>query len=196
MVTTDPDPVRYRFNVEDYYRLAEVGILAPEARVELLDGEIFEMLPIGPFHANSVRRFNNFFARLGEGRWLVDVQSPVRLSNQSEPQPDFALLRPLDEEYMQRHPTPEDVFLLVEVADSSVKYDSGRKLSAYARAGIREYWIVNLVKRTVDVYRKPLPGGSYGYFTCHQGDDIVSLEAFPDVTLPVSTLLQASPAHH
>lgn len=173
--------------------MAEVGILAPDARVELLDGEIFEMLPIGPFHANSVRRFINYFAALSAGRWLVDVQNPVRLNSRSEPQPDFVLLRPLDEEYAQRHPTPDDVFLLVEVADSSVKYDSGRKLAAYAKAGVREYWIVNLVKRVVEVYRKPSPDGTYGSFTRLQAEDLISPEAFPDVAVQVTTFLRAEP---
>ena len=147
---SDLDAVSNRcFSVEDYHRLADAGILASDERVELLDGQIVNMLPIGPFHANSVRRLVNFFAGLSGGRWLVDIQNPVRLSGHSEPQPDFALLRPLDEEYARRHPTPADVFLLVEVAESSIRYDRGRKLAAYARAGIPEYWIVDLAPATV-----------------------------------------------
>ena len=93
---SDLDVVSNRcFSVEDYHRLADAGILAPDERVELLDGQIFNMLPSGPFHANSVRRLVNFFAGLSGGRWLVDIQNPVRLDGHSEPQPDFALLRPL-----------------------------------------------------------------------------------------------------
>ena len=140
-----------------------------------------------------MRRFNNFFAQLGAGRWLVDVQSPVRLSGRSEPQPDFVLLKPLDEEYARRHPTPADVFLLVEVADSSVSYDTGRKLAAYAKAGIREYWVVNLVKRAVEVYRVPSTDGTYKMLTRFEGEDSISPEAFPDVMIRIAVLLRADP---
>ena len=187
MVT--PTPTQ-GLTVEDYYRMGEEGFFAPEARVELLDGEIIEMLPIGPFHAHAGRRLANHFARLGEGRWLVDMQSPVRLNNRSEPQPDFALLRPLDEEYATRHPVPEDVFLLVEVAESSLRYDQGRKLSAYAKAGIKEYWIVNLVKRWVEIYRDPSPSGGYATTIRQSGDDLIAPEAFPDATMRVADILK------
>lgn len=183
-------PARHHFSVEDYYRMAEAGILTPDARVELLDGQIFDMLPIGPFHASASRRLNNFFARLGEGRWLVDMQNPVRLNSRSEPQPDIALLRPLDAEYALRHPMPEDVFLLVEVAESSVRYDRGRKLAAYARAGIVEYWIVNLVEGVVEVYRQPLPTErAYQSITRVRGEARVAPTAFPDAEIAVADLL-------
>lgn len=186
-------PATHDITVEDYYRMAEAGAFAPDARVELLDGQIFDMLPIGPFHANSVRRFVNFFAQLSRGRWLVDVQNPVRLDNRSEPQPDFVLLRPLDEEYALRHPTPDDVYLLVEVADSSVRYDRGQKLVAYAKAGIKEYWIVNLVDRVVEVYRSPDSAGVYGLTTKKHNADLIAPEAFPDAAVSVAELLSAKP---
>ena len=176
--------------VEDYYRMADEGFFAPDARVELLDGEIIEMLPIGPFHANSVRRLNNYFARLAKGRWLVDMQNPVRLDNRSEPQPDITLLRPLGEEYETRHPTPEDVFLLVEMAESSIRFDQGRKLTAYAKAGIKEYWIVNLVGRWVEVYREPSPTGTYGSVVRKRDDNPIAPEVFPDTAIRVADLLK------
>lgn len=176
--------------VEDYYRLAEEGFFAPDARVELLDGEIIEMLPIGPFHANSVRRLINYLAQLGEGRWLVDAQNPVRLNKRSEPQPDILLLHLKDAEYAVRHPTPQDVFLLVEVADSTVRFDQGRKLAAYAKAGIKEYWIVNLIKRSVEVYREPSSTGVYGSVVHKRDDDLIAPEAFPDATIRVAHLLK------
>ena len=189
---SDGDAVfNHCFSAEDYYRMAEVGILAPDARVELLDGQVIDMLPIGPFHANSVRRLVNFFARLGQGRWLLDMQNPVRLNSLSEPQPDFALLRPSDEEYAHRHPTPADVLLLVEVAESSIRYDRGRKLAAYARAGIQEYWIVNLVDRVVEVYRQPLSSGQYASVERRQGTDTIAPAAFPDAAVTVADLLKA-----
>ena len=182
---------KQRLTVDDYYHLAKTGVLPPDARVELLDGHIFDMLPIGPFHANAVRRLSNFFARLGQGRWLVDVQNPVRLSSQSEPQPDLVLLRPLDEEFTQRHPTPDDVFLLVEVADSSVRFDREEKLPVYARAGITEFWLVNLVERKVEIYREPLPEGVYRLVVQARGGDRIAPAAFPDVALTVEALLGA-----
>ena len=179
------------FSTEDYYRMAEIGILAPDARVELLDGQVIDMLPIGPFHANSARRLNRFFTRLGKNRWFVDVQNPVRLDHRSEPQPDVVLLRPLDEEYAHRHPTPADVILLVEVAESSIRYDRGRKLAAYARAGIQEYWIVNLVDRVVEVYRQPLSSGQYASVERRQGTDTIAPAAFPDAAVTITDLLKA-----
>ena len=175
--------------VEEYYRLADEGVFGPDARVELLDGEIIEMLPIGPFHARSTRWLVNYFARLGEGRWLVDAQHPVRLSNSSEPQPDFVLIRSLDEEYKTRHPTPEDVFLLVEVSDSSLRFDQSRKLAAYAKAGVKEYWIVNLVKRWVEIHRDPSPDGTYESVTRKHNGDLIAPEAFPDATVRVADLV-------
>ena len=179
----------HEITVEEYYRLAEEGAFGPDTRVELLDGEIIEMLPIGPFHARSTRWLVNYFARLGDGLWLVDAQHPIRLNNHSEPQPDFALLRTLDEEYKTRHPMPEDVFLLVEVSDSSLRFDQGRKLVAYAKAGIGEYWIINLVKRWIEVYRQPSPNGVYGSVDRRSGGDLIAPEAFPDATMRVSDLL-------
>ena len=179
------------FSTEDYHRMADVGILASDARVELLDGHVIDMLPISPFHANSTRRLNRFFARLGEDRWFVDMQNPVRLNGLSEPQPDIVLLRPLDEEYAHRHPTPADVLLLVEVAERSIRYDRGRKLAAYARAEIQEYWIVNLTDRLVEVYRQPLSSGQYASVERRQGTDTIAPAAFPDVAVTVADLLKA-----
>ena len=175
--------------VEEYYRMAEEGAFAPDARVQLLDGEIFEMLPAGPFHSNSIRSLANYFARRSEDRWLVDMQNPVLLNDRSLPEPDFALLRPLLAEYNLRHPGPEDVILLVEVSDSSLRFDQGRKLIAYAKAGIKEYWIVNLPKRWVEIYREPSPDGIYLSVTRKLGDDLIAPEMFPDATMRVANLL-------
>ena len=175
--------------VEEFYRMADEGAFAPDARMELLDGEIIEMLPIGPFHASSTRRLTKYFSRLGGDRWLVDTQNPVLLNNHSLPQPDFTLLRSVEGEYQTEHPGPGDVILLVEVSDSSLRFDQGRKLVAYAQAGIKEYWIVNLVKRWVEVYREPLSDGTYRSVTRKQGDDLVAPEVFPDATMRVGDLL-------
>jgi Uma2 family endonuclease len=179
----------HRFNVADYYRMAETGVLKPDARVELLDGKIIDMLPIGPFHGGSVNRLNRLFSKLSNGRWLVSPQNPVHLDDYSEPQPDLMLLKPEPDDYTSRHPGPEDVFLLIEVADTTLAYDREQKLPAYGRAGIPEVWILNLRERTVEVYREP-------HFTGFRSNqsfgpaDKISPVAFPDVVVPVAELLR------
>lgn len=169
--------------------MAETGVLPPDARVELLDGEIVDMMPIGSFHAGTTHRLNRLFSRFGNGRWLVSVQSPLRLNQHAEPQPDLMLLKPHTDDYTSRHPSPEDVFLLVEVADSSLAIDREQKLPAYGRAGVREVWLVNLVNRTVEVHREPHFTG-YGSVTVLQAGDAAQPEAFPDVKVDVAALLK------
>src|SRR5208282_1431106 len=135
---------KHRFSVKEYYRMAETGVLRPDARVELLDGEIIDMSPIGPFHGGVTNFLITFFADVARGRWITTAQNPVRLGDLSEPQPDLMLLRPTPDFYRSRHAQPEDVFLLVEISDSSLERDQEEKLPVYARAGIAEVWIVDL----------------------------------------------------
>src|SRR5687768_13687270 len=111
-------PIPHRFSVMDYHRLSEAGILAPDARVELLDGEIHDMSPIGPLHGGVTKRLIRAFAELSKSRWIVSAQDPVGLSAFSEPQPDLMLLKPSPDDYTIHHPVPDDVWLLIEVADS------------------------------------------------------------------------------
>jgi Uma2 family endonuclease len=153
-------PTRRRFDVDAYYRMAEVGILSPKDRVELIDGEIIEMAPIGAPHGGKVDRLTSLVARIvAEGQAIARVQGPLRLDHRNEPQPDLMLLRPRADFYESGHPTAADVLLLVEVADSSLAWDRGPKLALYARHGVPEVWIVDLRGRTVDVCRQPGPGG-------------------------------------
>src|SRR5207247_532886 len=119
---------QHRFSVAEYYRMAETGILHPDARVELLDGKIIDMSPIGPFHGGAVNRLIRLFSQLSNERWLVSAQNPVHLDEYSEPQPDLMLLKPSPDDYTSRHPVPEDVFLLIEVADTTLAYDLEQKL--------------------------------------------------------------------
>src|SRR5580658_10392061 len=116
-------PAKHRFSVKDYYRMAETGVLRPGARVELLDGEIIDMSPIGPFHASVVIRLTRLFVLLSNGRWALSPQNPLRLTDHSEPEPDVMLLQPSPDDYANNNPQPEDVFLLVEVSDSSLAID-------------------------------------------------------------------------
>ena len=179
----------HRFNVAEYYRMGETGVLNPDARVELLDGKIIDMSPIGPFHGGSVNRLNRLFNKMSNGRWLVSAQNPVHLDEYSEPQPDLLLLKPDLDDYMGRHPAPEDVFLLVEVADSTLAYDRGKKLPAYGRAGIPEVWILNLRAKTIEVYRQPHFEGYHSSQT-YGANDKVSPGAFPDAVVAVADLLR------
>jgi Uma2 family endonuclease len=151
-------PRRHRLTVADYYRMAEVGILDPEARVELIDGEIIDMAPPGSPHAAIVDHLNEVFVRAVQDRASVRVQNPVRLSEYSEPQPDLALLRRRDDFYRERHPQPDDVLLIIEVAATSLRFDRETKLPLYARHGIPEVWLVDLESRRLSRYRAPQHG--------------------------------------
>jgi Uma2 family endonuclease len=184
-----PVQAKHRFSVKDYYRMAETGVLPPDARVELLDGEIIDMSPIGPFHGGIVARLTRLFTRLSNDRWLVWPQNSVRLDEHSEPQPDLGLLRSSRDDYTGRQPGPEDIFLLIEVADTTLDFDRGDKLSAYGRAGISEVWIVNLNETTIEVYREPNFTG-YGSKSILRPGDIAKPQAFPDVAVDVAELLK------
>jgi len=133
--------------------MAETGVLKPDARVELLNGEIIDMSPIGPFHGDVVTYLTELFAAASKGRWRTRVQNSLRLDEHSEPQPDLVLAKPIA--YRQRHPGPEEAFLLIEVSDTSLETDQEEKLPAYGRAGVPEVWIVNLNELIVEIYREP-----------------------------------------
>ena len=169
--------------------MAETGVLRPGMRVELLDGRIMDMSPIGPFQGSITKYLNQLFTGAAKGRWLVAVQDPIRLDDHSEPQPDLALLKPAGDFYRQRHPVPTDVFLLIEVADSSLENDQEHKLPAYGRAGVPEVWTVNLNELTLEVYREPNFTGYGGKAILRAGDHATPL-AFPEVTVDVGRLLQ------
>jgi Uma2 family endonuclease len=181
-------PVEHRFTAREYHRMAETGVLKPDARVELLDGQIIDMSPIGPSHGGAVKRLIRLFGKLSAGRWLIAAQDPLALDDHSEPEPDLMLLKPAKDDYSSRHPGPEDVFLLIEVADTSLAYDRGEKLPAYARAGVTETWILNLVEQTLEVCRDPQYDG-YGSITILRRGDQARPLAFPDVAVEVAELL-------
>ncbi len=180
---------KHRFSVKEYYRMAETGVLRPDARVELLNGEIIDMSPIGPFHGGVTDYLNEIFTTASKGRWRTRVQNPLRLDDHSEPQPDVMLLKPAPDFYRQRHPQPEDVFLLIEVSDSTLAADQAEKLPAYGRAGVAEMWIVNLNELTIEVYREPHFTG-YGSKTIVRAGDTIAPLAFPDAVVDVTELLK------
>jgi Uma2 family endonuclease len=179
---------RHLFTVDEYHKMAEVGLLTEDDRVELIDGEIIEMAPIGELHFGHVNRFTHVFNRAFRDRAVLHIQNPVRLGLRREPQPDVTLLRLRDDFYAARMPTPEDVLLLVEIADSSLDYDRNTKVPLYAEAGILEYWLVNLIDDQIIVYRDPGPSG-YGVVEVFRRDDAIRPLAFPDVEIAVSDVL-------
>jgi Uma2 family endonuclease len=151
-------PRPHRLTVADYYRMAEVGILAPDARVELIDGEIIDMAPPGSSHVAKVAFLTHALVRAADGKALVSVQSPVRLSTYSAPQPDLALLRLRADGYDEHLPQARDVLLIVEVAATSLRFDRDTKLALYARHGIPEVWLVDLGGKRLVRYRAPQQG--------------------------------------
>ena len=176
----------YRFTVDEYHRLGEVGILGEDDRVELLDGDLITMAPIGGEHRTLVDSLNLLFAtRVGKNRYRIGIQNPISLGSYSEPQPDVVLY---DSSVLGRHPQPSEIFLLVEVADTSLSYDIGPKLEAYARARIREVWVIDVIRRRVLVHRQP-DQGRYQTKLELATDGAVTVEAFSDITFPVSTFL-------
>jgi len=175
---------RVRFTVDDYHRMAEAGILEWGQRVELLDGEIVEMTPIGRRHAACVDRLNVFFVETTRTRANVRVQNPVRLDDRNEPKPDVTLLKPREDFYAERELHAEDVLLLIEVAESSLEKDTQIKLPLYARAGVVEVWIADLTSRTLHVYRRPADGRYAEHLTI-TGDQSVTPVNFPELTVTI-----------
>ncbi|HTF37048.1 MAG TPA: Uma2 family endonuclease, partial [Blastocatellia bacterium] len=149
---------KHYFNVHEYHRMAEVGLLSEDSRVELIEGEIIEMSPIGSTHGGTVNRSSTFLNRTLGDTVIVGVQNPVRINDFSEPQPDLALLKPRKDFYSNSHPTPEDVLVVIEVADTSVNYDRNVKLPLYARAGIPEAWLMVLLKEVIEIHSQPKNG--------------------------------------
>lgn len=152
---------RVRFSVADYHRMAEVGILDEDDPVELIDGEIVYMSPVGVLHAGTINRLTKLLERSLGDVAVIAVQNPVQLSDDTEPEPDVAVLRPRDDFYSTAHPQPMDVLFLIEVADSSLLADRRVKVPRYGRAGVPETWLVNLEAGVIERYTQPSPDG-YG----------------------------------
>jgi len=186
LATADP-PRRHRLTVSDYYRMAEVGILAPDARVELIDGEIIDMAPPGSLHAATVHRLNRILVRAAGDDAVVLVQNPVRLGKYSEPQPDLALLKSRDDFYSRNHPVSDDVLLVVEIADSSLRFDRDTKVSLYAAHGIPEMWLVDLRGQRLVRHRAPQQG-SYTEVDEPDLSAPVEIPALPGVVIELQRL--------
>jgi Uma2 family endonuclease len=182
-----PTVPRHLLTVDDYHRMGEAGILSEDDRVELIEGELVEMEPIGSEHAAAVNDLTRLLIMAVGDRALVSPQNPVRLDRRSEPQPDFALLRPRPDGYRSALPTPQDTLLIIEVAHSSLAYDRAVKLALYATHRIPEVWIVNLAATEVEVHRKP-QNDRYTESARVGRSEIVEIEALPGIRIEVGKI--------
>ncbi|PDW00805.1 Uma2 family endonuclease [Candidatus Viridilinea mediisalina] len=181
-------PITRRFSVEEYERMAQSGLFDPDERLELLDGRIVHMSPIGPLHAAVVLRLNTLLNRLLVGRYLISVQNPIRLGAQSEPQPDVLMLHPRHDYYATAHPTPSEVLLVVEVADPTNSYDRSIKLPLYAAAGIAEVWLVALAQQQIEQYYHPI-GDQYGSKQTYSRGACITAHGVSGLELEVDDIL-------
>jgi Uma2 family endonuclease len=178
----------YKFTTEEYQLMGKAGILHPEARVELINGEIIVMSPTGLKHSVVINRLTRFLVKKIDEAGIVSVQNPFRIPDYSEPQPDILILRPRDDFYANKFPLPEDILLLIEVADSSLRYDQTIKLSLYAEHRIPEYWIVNLERDILEIYRQP-QNKSYLKQTLIDNPQVTFAPiAFPEITMTLKDI--------
>jgi Uma2 family endonuclease len=189
LLSRNPWVARRVLTVAEYHRMAEAGILTERDRVELIEGELIAMSPIGSEHSGTVNALNRTLVRAVGDRAIVAVQNPVQLDDLSEPEPDFALLKPRDDDYRRATPRPHEVLLIIEVADTSLAYDRAVKRSLYARHGIPEFWIVNLAAKQVEVCRSPT-GEQYASVSHVGREAVLEPQLLPGATIPVSALLR------
>ena len=181
-----------RISIAEYHKMGEIGIFKEDERVELIDGIIGEMSPKGSKHTASVRRLTNLLPQLLNGKALVSIQDPIVLGDDTEPEPDVAVMKIRDDAYASAHPRPDDVLFLIEVADTSLEYDREVKIPRYAAAGIPEVWIVNLVENLIEVYREPFVTSGMGRYRIRmvfvEGDTLTP-QAFPDLKIEANLVL-------
>lgn len=182
-----------KFTVAEYYRLAEAGILQHTERVELIEGEIVLMAPIGIRHAGEVDRLTRLFHRHGGDQFITRVQNPIRLGEHCEPEPDLAILRFREDEYFDAHPGPDDILAVVEVSDTTLDYDREIKSKLYAAAGIPEMLLMNLPDDCLEHLTNPGPDG-YAQRTIYRRGDKIRLVSLPDLEFAVDDLLPPRPA--
>jgi Uma2 family endonuclease len=177
-----PEILLKRWTVTDYHRMIASGVLTPDDRVELLDGQVIEMVPQDPFHASIIDEGSDYLKVLFAGRAKVRAQLPIVLSGYSEPEPSIAVVRIDENRYRDRHPNPTDIFLLVEIADASLKYNRTYKAKLYAQADVPEYWIIDVHHYQIIVFRHP-KDGTYQAEEVLTDTDPVTPIAFPDISI-------------
>ena len=178
---------RRLFTTEEYHQMIAAGIFKEDDRLELINGEVVTVSPIGPRHAAIVARMTRLFSRYFSDAALVWVQNPIGLEEYSEPEPDVALVQLRSDFYAQAHPEPEDILLLVEVSDTTLTYDREMKLPLYAQAGVVEVWLVDVANSMLEVYRQPVLQG-YEFNQQLGSGESVSLQMFPDVSIAVDDI--------
>lgn len=188
LLSRNPWVARRPLTVADYHRMGEAGILSRDDRVELVEGELVAMSPIGSRHAGVINRFTEVLVLAVVGRGLVSVQNSIRLNDRTEPQPDLAVLKPRTDSYFGAIPGPGDVLLVIEVADSSLAYDRTVKVPLYAAHGIPEFWIADVSRREVEVYRRP-EGDRYAVVTRAGVGAALEPLLLPGVSVPVAAVL-------
>jgi Uma2 family endonuclease len=180
-------PQRHRITVDEYHRMAEVGLLAPDARVELIEGEIIDMAPIGPPHSSVVNQLTRWLVRAVGDMAIVQSQGAVRLNLRNEPEPDLALFKPRDDFYRHRHATGADTLLVIEVSESSLRYDREIKVPLYARHGVPEVWLVDLVNGRLLTWRSPV-AGEYQQQASTAQPGVMPISALPGTLVDLSGL--------
>lgn len=178
----------HRLSVDDLYKMLEVGILSEDDRVELIEGELINMSPMGPLHAGVGDYLEDILRTSLQQQAFVRVQKPIRLNQQNELEPDISVIKRADDFYRNRHPSPTDVYLLIEIADSSLAKDRKIKLPLYATHNIPEVWIVDLIDQRLEVYRQPLSTQKIYSETARYGDGIVSPQQFTEVQVEVAEI--------
>ncbi len=179
---------RHQFTINEYHRMRDARIFAEDDRIELIDGEIIKMAPIGPRHAACVKRLAEYLGEKVRKLAIVGVQDPVLLSDFSEPQPDISLLKRREDFYSEAHPTPEDILIAIEVADTTAENDRQIKIPSYARAEIQEVWLIDLPSDRIEIYTHPNSGIYQEIRTVLRGQKIIS-PAFPNLKLKADDVL-------
>jgi Uma2 family endonuclease len=182
------EPPHRPFTVAEFNKMVKFGILAPDERIELVDGEVIAMPPMEPPHASIVARLTRILLlRLG-GNVQLRPQLPIVVSNWSQPQPDIALVESRDDFYGSKHPSSADTFAIVEVSDATLAFDRGQKLRMYAKVGIAEYWIIDVKAMRIEAYREPHDIG-YGEPVVAGRGESIAFSAFPDAVFTVEELI-------
>lgn len=181
-------PRRHRITIEHYYRMAEAGLFAPDARVELIEGEIVDMPPMGSRHAGKSARLADLLVGALAGRASVRQQLPVSLGSDTEPQPDLAVVKLRADYYESAHPTAEEVLLIVEISDATLRYDREVKGPLYARHAIPELWIVDLQNEQIHFHRAPVRG-QYALVTSTAGPGVTPIAALPGAAVDLSEVV-------
>jgi len=180
-------PRRHGITVDEYYRMVDTGELAPDARVELIEGEIIDMPTPGTRHSSMDSRLNALLVRAVGERAIVRPNLGIRLDNMSELQPDFAVVLSREDFYAEHHPTPAEILLAIEISDTRLSFDLGRKRALYARRGVTELWVIDVKRARLHLFRKP-SGDEYLGISVLEAPSAMSIEKLPDVSLDLSSL--------